>query len=110
MFNTAIKQHILKTFATILKCPRCGSSATQNNMKIVDENHRTTERNLFFKIHTQCPQCEMAILTSMWIKEQGIIGASHITDLTVTDVLKINKKKPISADDVIEIHKHLQKS
>ncbi len=60
--------------------------------------------------HVECRNCRTAIIAVMVQSSGGVSSFGFITDASAEDYARAQKMEPISADDVIDMHVHLQKN
>lgn len=67
------------------------------------------KKDNFLSVYLRCPKCESALVASILFGTiGGVVITAMLTDLKMEDIKKLKKASPISADDVIEIHKELE--
>lgn len=57
-----------------------------------------------YLLHIVCQKCRTAILALISVQNSEVKAMELITDLNQKDVLKFDRKGPICADDVLELH------
>lgn len=84
-------------------CPICNSRYSSIEAKIL------AEKNDAHLVYIKCRNCQTAILAVILANNLGVSSVGLVTDLNSDDILKFEKSKPISCDDVIEMHQSLIK-
>ncbi|MFA5021567.1 MAG: hypothetical protein WC508_00590 [Patescibacteria group bacterium] len=87
----------------ITHCPVCNVRYNPLEAKVLEEGDNA------HLIYIKCKVCRAAILALIITNSLGVSSLGLITDLDTDDVLKFRSAKPISCDDVIEIHQLLSK-
>lgn len=88
-----------------VRCPICKSEYGLNDGAILGKREGVAS------MYLSCQKC----LGSMFVTVTfgmvgGILVAAMLTDLGREDIKRFKKYNPISTDDIIEIHKELEKS
>ncbi len=60
-------------------------------------------------LHVQCRKCQNSLLALVLVNQVGASSVGLLTDLTYDDVLKFRVNKQVAINDVIEIHKVLER-
>lgn len=97
--NKNINEYALKL---IKACPVCGQKFTEKEMNLVEKEGEQT------LIYFSCNKCSSSLLANISEMPMGLIGSAVITDLELNEVQKFKNAEPISADDVLEVHKGLR--
>ena len=87
----------------ITHCPICNLRYDPLEAKILEEGKNA------HLVYIHCRHCQSAILAVIVTNNLGVSSVGLITDLNGEDVLRFKKAKPISCDDVIEVHQFLSK-
>ena len=83
-------------------CPLCAMSYNPQEARILGEKEDS------HLLHIQCGNCSNAIIALVLISSVGVSSVGLVTDLSFDDVLRFKNARPISTDDVIEVHDALQ--
>jgi len=83
-------------------CPLCESSYNPSEAKVLGEKE---ESHL---LHIRCGNCSNAIIALVMISSVGVSSVGLVTDLGFEEVNRFKTNRPVSTDDVIEMH-HLLK-
>lgn len=87
----------------LTKCPVCGTYYEQSQLRILKEDSVKTV------FHTTCLKCGTAMMVFVSRGEQGIASMSMATDLNIQEALNLFEKRSISADNILDIYKELNK-
>jgi len=86
------------------ECPFCGKQYDLSSLRVI------SERPQGLLAHLTCSVCRGSIITFVSVSAMGTVTATGVaTDLAEDEVLKFEKGKTVSADEVIEIHELLKK-
>lgn len=84
-------------------CPVCRKELKEHNAHILDKKSSVTQYCV------KCVSCSSSVLLSVSSANSNITATLGIlTDAQKSDFALIKENAPISADDVIEIHKSLE--
>ncbi len=100
---------IIEWLGLILRCPICGVKYNLDQTKVVDSQQDDMNAEAHILIHSDCTKCKSSIMFNIDIHGPEVFSVGMITDLTSGDSKRLHAKEPISADDVIGIHKALKK-
>lgn len=90
-------------FKYLGNCSVCGESFQPRNAHLLDRKPDISH------VYTQCSKCKSSSITFVLKNTMGFITTiGMLTDMTKGDIEKFKDKKPISADDVLELHKSLE--
>jgi hypothetical protein len=87
----------------ITHCPACNLRYDPLEARVLEEGENA------HLVYIKCRQCQAAVLALIMASSLGISSIGLITDLSGDDVLQFKTTKPISCDDVIEVHQLLSK-
>lgn len=87
----------------ITHCPVCNVRYDPLEARVLEERENA------HLVYIKCRQCQSAILALIMANSLGISSMGLITDLNSDDILKFKAAKPVSCDDVIEVHQFLNK-
>jgi len=87
----------------ITHCPICNLRYDPLEARVLEEGKNA------HLLHIRCRHCQSAILAVIVTNNLGVSSVGLVTDLKGEDVLRFKKAKPISCDDVIEVHQFLNK-
>jgi len=82
----------------VKQCPLCTHLYTEAEVRILEEESGTQ------LLHITCATCQHAMLTFVMTSQLGTSSIGMLTDLTVSDVLRMRDRDPISDDDVLQFH------
>src|SRR3990170_1688035 len=82
-------------------CPICRAQYNPIKANVLEEHD---EAHL---IHIQCERCSSSVVAKVTTSNGGATSVGLVTDLTPDDVLRFKTAKPVSADDVLEVHELL---
>ncbi|MAF24157.1 hypothetical protein CL634_01020 [bacterium] len=95
LFNEGIK--------VVSNCPVC-SARYQNNRALVIQ-----EKQDAHLVYLKCRRCQTAVLAVILTNSLGVSSVGLVTDLGCDEVLRYKDAKPLSTDDVIDVHQLLTK-
>lgn len=78
-------------------CPLCGSRLENNDLDILKEQ----EGQLM--VFSTCSNCGVGMVARLSVWPHGLIGIGILTDLNRREILELNNKRPVSAEDVLDI-------
>lgn len=87
----------------ITHCPVCNLRYDPLEARILEEGENA------HLVYINCKDCRSAILAVIVANNMGISSLGLITDLSADDVINLKTVKPISVDDVIEVHQKLSR-
>lgn len=84
------------------KCPMCGASHKQEDIKIINKNDGS------LSIYMNCSQCKSSTMMLLMANPAGFASISIPTDITEEDFDKVTDSDAVSYDDVLEMYKFLR--
>lgn len=88
----------------VSRCPLCDSPYDNLDTRILGEDGETR------LLHIRCQKCSNALLALILISQGAVSSVGLITDLSYEDVLRFQKGKMISTNDVIDMHTALNET
>jgi len=88
----------------IASCPVCAEPYNPIEAKVIEE------KDTLHLLHIQCKSCGSAIVSVVFSDGFGVSSMGLVTDLTAEDVAGFKDASPIAADDVMEMHRLLERS
>lgn len=79
-------------------CPACNARYNPENVEVVEEK---SNGNL---LHVQCRKCKSSVVAVIFSNNMGINSITLVTDLNSKDLVKFKDKKPVSTNDVLDLH------
>ncbi len=107
MKNYDIKK-IMEWLGYILKCPICGYKYNLSNTKIIDSQQDEIFNEAKILMHSDCAKCKSSVMFNVEIRGPEVFSVGMVTDLTGTDSNRFKDKRPISTNDVLNIHKEIR--
>ena len=90
-------------FKYIGNCSVCGMPFQARNAHIL------TRKPELSHVYTQCSECKSSAIVFVLKSATGFVTTvGMLTDMSKEDIDKFKKMKPITADDVLELHKALE--
>jgi hypothetical protein len=86
---------------TVAVCSICSNRYNPMEAKIVLENSNT------HLIHIKCRNCQSSTIAVIMASNLGISSVGLVTDLEADDIIKFLKARPISSNEILEIHQSL---
>ncbi len=83
-------------------CPLCSAAYAPGAAVLIE---RRDDAEL---VHVACSVCQGAVLTLVRTAPFGISSIAAMTDLSVTDMKRLQRIEPISEDDMLSFHRFLQ--
>ncbi|MDX9893091.1 MAG: hypothetical protein RB292_01595 [Patescibacteria group bacterium] len=84
-------------------CPVCGLPFDPLEARVIEE------RQTGHLLHIKCANCHSAILAVIVANSLGLTSVGLATDLSGEEVHLFKDAKPISSDDVLEVHQFLNR-
>ncbi len=94
-----MENRILKKIMATVKCKCCGSPYQLDNVQVLGNQHGLW----FFNVY--CDGCRNYFFITASLDTEN---NSPVSDLTATDILRLQKTDPLTADDVLDMHAYLQ--
>ncbi|MEX2145190.1 MAG: hypothetical protein WD712_02325 [Candidatus Spechtbacterales bacterium] len=92
-------------FKYLGSCPSCEAGFGSRDASVINKKSDLSQ------IYAQCPNCKSSVSVFVFRSNIGFITTVGIlTDMQKEDILRLKKAKPITADDVLELHKFLESS
>lgn len=91
--------HLLKLNA---RCPVCTNLYDLQKLRIIGE------RDQQILAYIDCPTCSTALLSVLSMSPNGMTAQGLVTDLTVDEVVDMDVRKSINADEVLDLHEFLE--
>lgn len=95
------------SYRLVSRCPMCNAPAADAKLEMLDEN---TDGSLL--IFSRCQRCNIGLLAYLTNMQpgNGMYGAAILTELGKNELSKFARSQPISADEVMDYVKWLNKS
>ena len=97
------KFYSLSDLESFIRCPLCGQHYNSKKSRIV----KKTDGLII--LYLMCSKCQSSAMTMISTGSSSITSVSVITDIIEKDIERFQNQKPISADDVLELHTFLEK-
>lgn len=102
-------KRVMAILGQMLRCPVCSFEYNLGKTRVVEsEQDEAGEARMV--IHSECARCQSSVMFNVDIIGKEIISAAMVTDLTASDTKRFTAKDPIAADEVIDLHKSLNKT
>lgn len=100
---------VIEWLGQFLKCPVCGQKYKMDQTRVIDSRQNEIFGDATILIHSDCTKCKSSVMFNIEVKGPDVFSVGMVTDLTSHDSARFKTKKPISVNEVIEIHKHVKK-
>lgn len=85
-------------------CPVCNTQYEKSHSSVIAENGATAT------VYVECGNCETSVVVIIMGETRGLVSiAGMLTDLTREDLDRLQNKSPLTLDDALEMHMHLEK-
>ncbi len=84
-----------------MRCPLCGFRYNLERIKLLPNNTGPISNVL---LHTNCGDCNSALLFALDVRGGEVFLVGVVTDLTHQDAFKFERAAPLTADDVLAWH------
>lgn len=105
--NFDIKK-VMEWLGYVLKCPICGHKYNLNGTRVIETEQDEAFGEARLLIHSDCVKCKSSVMFNVEIRGPEIFSVGMVTDLTSGDSSKFKNKTPLSANDVLNIHKEIR--
>jgi hypothetical protein len=99
---------VMQWLGHILKCPICGFKYNLNNTRVIESSQDEVFGEARILIHSDCQKCKSSVMFNVEIRGPEVFSVGMVTDLTGTDSSKFQNRAPLTANDVIGIHKEIR--
>ncbi|MEX0870001.1 MAG: hypothetical protein WDZ39_01055 [Candidatus Spechtbacterales bacterium] len=90
-------------FKYLGNCSVCGTSFETRKTTLISRKEGISH------VYAQCVECKSSVIIFVIKSTAGFVTTvGMLTDMTKQDLDKFKKRKPITADDVLELHKALE--
>ncbi|MDX1535658.1 MAG: hypothetical protein R3346_02790 [Candidatus Spechtbacterales bacterium] len=90
-------------FKYLGSCPVCGEAFKARGASVI------SKKNDISNVYAQCSDCKSSVSIYVIKSVMGFVTTiGTLTDMTKKDLMRYDELKPISADDILEIHKILE--
>lgn len=100
---------VMQWLGHILKCPICGQKYNIGSTQVIESSHEEAYSEATILIHSDCQKCKSSVMFNVEIRGPEVFSVGMVTDLTGGDSSRFKQKKPISANDVLNIHTEIRK-
>lgn len=90
-------------FSLLSDCSVCKKKLKNNDLTVI------FERGMKTIFHTTCSNCHTSSIISLSGGQKGLLGVGILTDLDKEEVKKKLLMDAISADEIIEVYKSINK-
>jgi hypothetical protein len=87
----------------VSRCPICQQEHNPTETAILDENDGA------HLIYIKCRNCNSGVVAMVAMGVTGVTSLGLVTDLTSQEILKIKDFGRINEEDVLSLHKYLEK-
>jgi hypothetical protein len=94
-----MEERIVRKLMSSVKCSQCVQPYLLGNVKVLGHH----QSMWFFNVY--CPTCQNYYYIAASVTSDNMPTA---TDLTPTDRERFQKTKPLTSDDVLDMHTHLK--
>lgn len=92
----------LENLQSLVRCLVCNKSQHVKKMLVLDEQDNKTV------LHVVCDDCGGASLVHLSVGQMGVVSLGMMTDLEQSEARRLYQGKPLSTDDVFEVHRLLK--
>lgn len=92
-----------------LKCPICGHNYKLEQSRIIHSEQDEIYGEAKILIHSDCTKCKSSVMFNVEILGPEIFSVGMVTDLTKQDSSKFQNRRPIQANEIIDLHTQLAK-
>jgi len=94
------------SYRLVSRCPMCSAPAADAKLEMLDENQDGS-----LLIFSRCGRCNIGLLACLTTLQQGsgMYGAAILTELGKNEIGKFANSEPITADEVMDYVKWLNK-
>jgi hypothetical protein len=96
---------VLNLLGFILRCPVCGYRYNLETMRVVESEQNEAVGEARLVIHSDCQQCKGSVMFAIGMNGPEVMSAATVTDLTLSDASRFRNTEPLSADDVLHVHR-----
>ncbi len=100
---------VMEWLGYILKCPICGYKYNMDQTQVIDSEQDDVFGEAKILIHSDCNKCKSSVMFNIEIRGPEVFSVGMVTDLTGKDSSKFKNRNPISANEIIDLHKGLKK-
>ncbi len=80
------------------KCPLCGKRVDVEVAKVIKKRENSSI------LYLSCPHCNGAVFLAIVDDVFSTVSLGVATDFTVEDLVRFKNKKPISSDELLDLH------
>jgi len=102
-------QKVITWLGAVLTCPICSQQYAGGQTEVIHSEHNEVLGKALIFIHSECGKCKGSIIFSVEIQGPTIRSVGIVTDLTSFDTAKFKNRRPLTADEIINIHQILEK-
>ena len=85
-------------------CPICNTKFRPHKASSIDKMGNTEI------VYAECPKCASSVILGISKNAPGLVTTvGMLTDMNREDIDRIRDLPPLTADDVLEVHKYLEK-
>jgi hypothetical protein len=95
---------VISWLGFVLRCPICSRKYNLQNIRVIESQQDEQYNEARILIHSDCQKCKSSVMFNIDISGPEIFSIGTITDLTGKDSAKFRARKPISVNEVINIH------
>ncbi len=99
---------VMAWLGQVLKCPVCQTKYKINTAKIIESWSDEIYGEAGILIHSDCAKCKSSVMFNVEVRGPEVYSVGMITDLTGQDSAKFKTHKPLSSNDVLNIHSELK--
>jgi len=94
-----MEERIVKKLMASVRCNQCGQPYRLENIQILGSHNDMW----FFNVY--CNSCHSQYFIAATVVADK---SSIVTDLTPSDITRLQKANPLTSDDVLDMHSHLK--
>ncbi len=93
----------MKEIKFLGNCPICNKKYDSRNASVLEKNQE------FMSFYIDCGNCSSSVIVAVFFPLSGLVTTvGMLTDLSREDLKKLRTFDPISADEVLEMHVHME--
>ncbi len=93
----------MKEIKFLGNCPICNKKYNSDNASVLEKNQE------FMSFYINCEHCLSSVIVAVFFPLSGLVTTiGMLTDVSREDLKKMKKLSPLTADEVLEMHVHME--
>ncbi|MSU76120.1 hypothetical protein EXS54_01455 [Patescibacteria group bacterium] len=101
--NSYQLQELIKNIQSMMRCPSCGASYTENQI------HFLGQLDMAALIQLDCQSCGLPVMATIVVSDKNQVQAPKLmSDISTEEMRDVKNHDPVSSDHIVDVHSFLK--